>query len=167
MTEIPSDITEMRARLSEQRREWAANGEPYPTEEWAREQAEALQEEAEQQYWEELPLIDALRTTAFQLRRVLSNRPVNEDRLLALVDRQEQNTLNYEAWMATHERMKEEADWYIAVYQGLFRNPLFPSFPVTRRRSVRPGMALFPTEERRQHAAAAEIKQLENKKINK
>ncbi|XP_037731389.1 uncharacterized protein LOC119562305 [Drosophila subpulchrella] len=111
MSEIPSDITEMRARLSEQRREWAAKGEPYPTEEWARQQAEALQDEAEQQYWEELPLIDALRTTAFQLRRVLSNHPVNEDRLLALVDRQEQNMLNYEAWMATHDRMKEETEW--------------------------------------------------------
>jgi len=62
MSEFPSDIAEMRARLSEQRREWGAKGEPYPTEEWARQQAEA------QQYWEELPLIDALRTTAFQLR---------------------------------------------------------------------------------------------------
>jgi len=58
----------------------------------------------------ELPLIDALRTTAFQLRRVLANRPVNEDRLLALVDRQEQNMPNYEAWMAAHDRMKEEVD---------------------------------------------------------
>jgi len=167
MTEISDDYTEMRARLSEQRRKWAAKGEPYPTEELARQQAEALQEEAEQQYWEELPLIDSLRTTAFQLRRVLSlestiycrNRPVNEDRLLALVDRQEQNMLNYEAWMATHDRMKEEADWCTAVYQRLFRNPLFPSFPVTRRRSIRPGMALFTIEERRQQAAEREAEE--------
>jgi len=42
MSEFPSDIAEMRARLSEQRREWGAKGEPYPTEEWARQQAEAL-----------------------------------------------------------------------------------------------------------------------------
>jgi len=61
--------------------------------------------------------------------------------------------LNYEAWMATHQRMKEEADWYNAVYQGLFRHPMFPSFPVTKRRSIRPGLALFPTEERRQQTA--------------
>jgi len=147
----------MRGRLIEQRREWSAKREPHPTEEWARKQAEALQDEAEQQYWDKLHLIDALRTTAFQLRRVIANRPVNEDRLLALVDRQEQNMLNYEAWMATHDRMKEEADWCTAVYQRLFRNPLFPSFPVTRRRSIRPGMALFTIEERRQQAAALKL----------
>jgi len=92
----------MTDRLTEQRREWGAKGEPYPTEEWARQQAEALQDEAERQYWEELPLKDALRTTAFQLRGVLANRPVNQDRILALVDRQEQNMLSYEEWVATH-----------------------------------------------------------------
>jgi len=48
----------MRARLSEQRPELGAKGEPYPTLEWARQLAEALQDEAEQQYWKELPLID-------------------------------------------------------------------------------------------------------------
>jgi len=70
--EFPSDIAE--------RREWGAKGEPYPTEELARQQVEALQDEAVQ-YWVELPLIDELRTTAFQLRGVLANRPVNQNRL--------------------------------------------------------------------------------------
>jgi len=40
----------MTDRLTEQRREWGAKGEPYPTEEWARQQVEALQDEVEQQY---------------------------------------------------------------------------------------------------------------------
>jgi len=39
---------------------------------------------------------------------------VNLDRHLALVERQEQNTLIYEAWVA-HQRIKKEADWYTAV----------------------------------------------------
>jgi len=94
--EFPSNIAEIRARLNEKRRQSVAKGESYPTKERARQQAEAQQDEAERQYWEELPLIDALRTTAFQLRGVLAYPPVNLDRLLALVDRQEQNMLGYE-----------------------------------------------------------------------
>jgi len=50
MSGFPRDIAKMRARLSEQRRKWGAKGEPYRTEGWARQQAEALQDEAEQQY---------------------------------------------------------------------------------------------------------------------
>jgi len=87
----------MRPRLVEQKCEWSAKGEPCPTEEWARQQAETLQNEVERQYWEELPLIDALRTTAFQLRGVLADASVSLDRFLALVERQEQNMLDYEA----------------------------------------------------------------------
>jgi len=110
--DFPKDIRKVKARVG---RDWGAKGEPCPTEEWAPQQAKELQDEAEQQYWEEIPLIDALRTTAFQLWRALSDLPVNLDRHLALVERQEQNTVNYEGWVATHQRIKKEADWYTAV----------------------------------------------------
>jgi len=90
---------------------------------------------------------------------VLASPPVNLDRLLALLERQEQNMLDYEPWMAAHQRMRKEADWYATVYQGLFRNPIFPAFPVARRRSIRPGLALFPTEERRQQTADREAEE--------
>jgi len=91
-SEFPEAIREMRARLSASRARpdsrMGTNG----------------QNEAERQYREEVPLMDALRCTAFQHRRVLAGPPANLVRLQALIERQEQNILDYEAWVSRKRR---------------------------------------------------------------